>query len=179
MLITEEKAIVDRVLKTMRGNCLLQIGGPIDNKLTAHAQTPRVYFVDVRYHARPSQLIIQAHMDQLPVESASIDIVLIAHALEFSDNPWGVLQEAHRVLKPDGRILVLGFNRWSLWHLWKLFLDNKRFPWNGHFYSTGKIKRELCALDFEVELQQTLCFRPPIDDVKIAENLLFLETISQ
>lgn len=179
MLIVEEKAVVDRVLKTVRGNCLLQIGGSIDNKLTEHAQTPRVYFVDDRYRARPSKLMIQAKTDQLPIDAESIDLVLVAHALEFSNNAWGILQEAHRVLKPEGKIIVLGFNQWSLWQAWKLFLDKKRFPWCGHFYSAGKIKRKLCALDFEIEWQQTLCFRPPIYDTKIASNLLFLETWGQ
>lgn len=179
MFIAQEKAVLDRILKTLRIHCLLQIGGPIDNQLTDNACTPRVYFLDHYYRARHSKLIIQGKVDQLPIDSESMDVVFISHACEFSKNYQGMLQEAHRVLKPTGKIIVSGFNRWSMWQLWKLVADKKKFPWCGHFYSAGKIKRLLCALDFEIDMQQTACFRPPLQDAVFAKKMLFLETLGQ
>lgn len=50
-----------------------------------------------------------------PLEDNSVDKLLIAHALEFSDHGEELLQEAWRVLKPEGEILVLAPNRRGIW----------------------------------------------------------------
>lgn len=55
-----------------------------------------------------------AHPDELPLESDSIDTVIVHHCLEFARNPHGVLREIQRVLTPQGNILVVGFNPYSL-----------------------------------------------------------------
>ena len=38
----------------------------------------------------------------LPFESQSIDLVVLPHVLEFSDNPHQVLREVERILRPEG-----------------------------------------------------------------------------
>ncbi len=52
--------------------------------------------------------------DELQLDSDSIDAVILHHALEFTDNPHQVLREAQRVLTPNGHLVVVGFNPWSL-----------------------------------------------------------------
>lgn len=49
----------------------------------------------------------QADMHQLPFAAASFDTVLLDQALSLSAQPRLVLREAARVLRPDGRLLVL------------------------------------------------------------------------
>ncbi|MCB1841792.1 MAG: class I SAM-dependent methyltransferase [Halioglobus sp.] len=55
-----------------------------------------------------------AHSHELPLDSDSVDMVIAHHCLEFSDNPHQVLREIQRVLTPQGQLLVIGFNRYSL-----------------------------------------------------------------
>ncbi len=58
-----------------------------------------------------------AQFDELPLEDNSIDVVLLHHVLEFSAEPHALLREIARVVRPEGRILVMVFNPWSMLHL--------------------------------------------------------------
>ncbi|ODN72644.1 class I SAM-dependent methyltransferase [Methylobrevis pamukkalensis] len=55
------------------------------------------------------------HEDMLPLADASVDRVLLIHALEVSNDPREVLREVWRVLSPGGRIFVVVPNRRGLW----------------------------------------------------------------
>ena len=54
------------------------------------------------------------HSDELPLESDSIDTLIAHHSLEFGPNPHSVLREMQRVLAPQGHMLIVGFNPYSL-----------------------------------------------------------------
>ena len=77
---------------------------------------------------------IVGEADSLPIETHSVDVVIMPHTLEFEENPHQVLREVDRVLRPEGIILLMGFNPWSFWHLPR-FLPKvmKKTPWNGQF----------------------------------------------
>jgi SAM-dependent methyltransferase len=51
----------------------------------------------------------------LPFPNAFFDRILVAHALEESDNPLALLHEACRVLSPSGRIILAVTSRRGLW----------------------------------------------------------------
>jgi ArsR family transcriptional regulator len=46
-------------------------------------------------------------MEDPPVEPESVDLVLLSQALHHAANPLRVLQAAHRILRPGGRVAVL------------------------------------------------------------------------
>lgn len=56
--------------------------------------------------------------EALPIETESVDVVVLLNALELSAQPHEVLREAHRVLTPHGHLLVVGSNPNSLRGLW-------------------------------------------------------------
>lgn len=58
-----------------------------------------------------------AHFDALPFESQSLDLVVLPHTLEQSVDPHTTLREVERVLIPEGRVLIFGFNTHSSWAL--------------------------------------------------------------
>ncbi|NDA52940.1 MAG: class I SAM-dependent methyltransferase, partial [Betaproteobacteria bacterium] len=60
----------------------------------------------------------------LPLASASVDLLLLPHVLEFSPDPHAVLREAQRVLRSEGRLVIAGLNPWSLWGLRELALGS-------------------------------------------------------
>lgn len=55
-----------------------------------------------------------ADAEELPLESDSVDAIIAHHCLEFAANPHQVLREIQRVLTPQGQLLVVGFNPFSL-----------------------------------------------------------------
>lgn len=50
-----------------------------------------------------------------PIETDSIDKLIVMHGLETSENPIALLEECYRVLAPQGRALFIVPNRAGLW----------------------------------------------------------------
>lgn len=99
----------------------------------------------------------------LPLATASIDAVLLPHTLDFSQDAHQVLREVERVLIPEGRLLVLGFNPLSLWGLLRALPRRRhRVPWCGAQISPLRIADWLRLLGLQIEERQMLVFHPPL-----------------
>ncbi len=121
---------------------------------------------------------IEGDYHELPILTGSIDLVMLPHTLEFIDNPRQLLAEACRIIKPEGLIVVTGFNPYSMWGLTKLLArDKKAIPWSANFIHFNKIKSWLQLADFEMEKHQSTLFRPPIQSQGLYQKLHFLEYI--
>jgi SAM-dependent methyltransferase len=53
--------------------------------------------------------------DELPLPDASMDRILVVHALEHAENPRDMLNELWRVLTPGGRVVIVVPNRRGVW----------------------------------------------------------------
>lgn len=60
---------------------------------------------------------VVAQPECLPFDTQSIDLLVLPHGLECAPDPHQVLREIERVLVPEGRVVISGFNPWSLWGL--------------------------------------------------------------
>ena len=76
--------------------------------------------------------------DALPLANATLDRVLLVHALEFSPHPAKLMEEVWRVLAPGGRMIAVVPNRRGL----LARLDTTPFG-NGRPFSRGQMIR-LC-----------------------------------
>ena len=113
--------------------------------------------------------------NNLPIETHSIDIVIMPHTLEFDDNPHQVLREVNRVLKPEGIVLLMGFNPWAFWHLPRFFPKTKsKTPWNGKFISRYRVIDWLKLLNFEIEQSQGCCLFPLMKKQSVSTNQTLL-----
>jgi SAM-dependent methyltransferase len=97
-----------------------------------------------------------AEEEALPFPDLMFDRVLLVHGLEHAENARRLLREAWRVLKDDGRLLVVAPNRLGLWaHL-------ERTPFGfGQPYSTGQLEGLLRRQMFRVERRTAALFMPP------------------
>ncbi len=122
----------------------------------------------------PERVSLYCEFDALPFPNASVDLVVLPHALELVRDPHQTLREVERVLVPEGRVAIAGFNPASLWGLRQrggrlrqglpgaggarsLYL-----PSAGEFIGYWRLRDWLRLLGFEVEVGQFGCWRPAV-----------------
>ena len=104
-----------------------------------------------------ASLACLAEEEALPFEDFAFDRILFIHGLEQADNARRILREAWRLLKDDGRIIVVVPNRRGLW----AYAEGTPFG-HGQPYSQGQLTRLLGSLFFQVEARHAALFAPPL-----------------
>ncbi len=112
---------------------------------------------------------------QVPLETSSVDLVVLPHVLDTSEHPHQVLREAERVLVPEGQIVVAGFNPWSLWGAKRYWARRSGAPWSANFVSLPRIKDWLELLGFEARATQLAGYAPPFSQRHWLERFSFVE----
>ena len=97
-----------------------------------------------------------AEEDALPFPDLCFDRILLVHGLEAAENARAMLREVWRVLKDDGRLLVVAPNRMGVW----AHIESTPFG-HGQPYSPGQIGRLLASSMFRVEARDTALHMPP------------------
>jgi SAM-dependent methyltransferase len=93
----------------------------------------------------------------MPLQDASVDRVLVVHALEMSDDPERLLREVWRVLAPSGRLIAVIPNRRGVWTR----TDATPFG-HGRPYSRGQITQLLRQTWFTPTAWGEALFMPPV-----------------
>jgi SAM-dependent methyltransferase len=176
VLEAEQKLLI-RLLVERYGKHALLIGVPEQHVLLQASVMPHQVVISPLINKNKSIQVVEGDFSHLPITPGSVDLVVLPHTMEFIDNPHQLLVEACRIVKPEGEIIIMGFNPISLWGLKKYLVKNKGLPWSGHFLPISKIKNWLKLADFELVQQDMLLFRPPIAQQKIYQKLEFLEWI--
>lgn len=112
-LLAQESAAVAEALECAFGVQCLQVG----------AWGPPGLFLDLARTQRRALLAerpgagvgILARPWSLPVQSDSIDVLLLPHSLEFGADPHEMLREAGRVLRAEGCLVIVGFEPLGAW----------------------------------------------------------------
>ena len=105
----------------------------------------------------PSRTAV-AEEDALPFPDLSFDRILLVHGLETAENARRLLREAWRVLKDDGRLLVVVPNRLGVW------AQLERSPFgHGQPYSPGQLERLLQRQMFRAERRGQALYVPPFN----------------
>ncbi|MEI2416436.1 class I SAM-dependent methyltransferase [Orrella sp. JC864] len=174
-----EQAQFDGVVADIFGFNALQLGLPALELLRANRMPFKVYAgVDAAdAQAGPWQAQVVATPEELPFETQSIDLLVLPHAFECTSQPHRVLREVERVLVPDGRLVVSGFNPWSLWGL-RARLPGME-PWLPHppsaQVSLPRLKDWLQLLSFEVDRGRYGCYAPACQTERWLRRWRFME----
>ena len=116
-----EAAQYKKLVENAFGYRALQVGLPSMNTLKANRIHSRWIVDPVFAESIPdprSGLSAAAGLPEaLPFADESFDLVCLPHTLDLSPNPQQCLREAVRVLCPQGRLVLTGFNPLSLWWL--------------------------------------------------------------
>ena len=133
-------------------------------------------------------LHLHCEFDALPFPSNSLDLIVLPHALELARDPHLTLREVERVLMPEGRLLITGFNPASLWGLRQraghlrqgMGLARSRglvLPRAGEFIGYWRLRDWLRLLGFEVEAGRFGGYRPPCRTERWLERFAWMEPL--
>lgn len=170
------------------GNRLDSVGSPISDASNQAAQPVADLVTDFA---------------ALPFFESSLDLLVLPHSLELSPDPHATLREAQRVLVPEGKLVVCGFNPMSLWglkqargHLYRRLsrmvssqagtenvsqtpasggLGELFLPEAGEFLGYRRMKDWLRLLNFEIESDQFGCYRPAVRSDKWLQRFAWMD----
>lgn len=164
------------ILPALAGTFAVQIGHTGGRDLLESSPTAVHVVIDPEVDTVHTSL--RATAEALPFDARSIQVMVLPHTLDVSHEPHQVLREVHRVLAPEGSIIILGFNPVSLWNLWCLSRRACRTrPWCCGAIGLSRIKDWLALLDFELTHGSMLYYRPPVTRPSCMDRLFFLEKI--
>lgn len=166
-----ERARLDEMVADIFGYFALQIGLPGIDFLRAN----RIPWRTIAGLEANCGVVADAH--ELPFQRESLDLVLLPHLLECSSEPHQILREVERVLRPEGELIVSGFNPVSLWGLARMLRQTPAPPWDAEFVSVARLKDWLNLLNFEMRGGHFGCYRPPFESEKWLSRFGLLEAV--
>ena len=192
-LLQWEQRYLDTVVADVFGFHAVQLGLPELDALRAN-RMPHRWRADavqpLSAGVSPSQPLsavsLNCDFDALPFDSQSLDLVVLPHALELARDPHLTLREVERVLRPEGRVVIIGFNPTSLWGLRQRGTNARRYlglgpshsrflPHDGELIAYRRLRDWLRLLSFEVETGRFGCYRPPITSEKWLTRFEWME----
>lgn len=124
-MLREESRQVAGVFENIFGDQFLQLGAWGESALfRRHARTRRYAIVA---SAMGSGVDVVSRLEDLAVAPDSVDGIFLPHLLETTPDPHAVLREVERILRPDGCLVVAGFNPWGWWGV-RHYLSRGFFP---------------------------------------------------
>ena len=134
----------------------------------------------LEYASRFHWHLIEGNYSELPFANESLDLVVLPHLLEFAADPHQILREVDRVLRPEGRLIISGFNPASLWgarqYLSRL-IGTPYLPRDGKFISLIRVKDWLQLLNFSLDRGHFGCYKLPLQGQSSMGRMDFLESM--
>lgn len=98
----------DEAVTDFFGYYALEIGAAPIKALQSSRIQHKWHVGDINPPSKTDQLCAAA--EALPFQDEQFDLVVMPHGLELSHQPHAALREACRVLRPEGRLIISGFN---------------------------------------------------------------------
>ncbi len=178
---------LERLDRLLRGaGCAVHVGaGSVDPAALTQSDLSGlcIYAVDpsiesLRRSPNPRRLVAWGH--EIPLASESTDVVFSEYVMEHVEKPRETIREAHRLLRPGGRLIWTAPNLWSYsglithltpywFHRWvtKLLepVQHRKaqadvFPTYFRVNSIPRIRRLLSETGFELEELVSTCHAP-------------------
>jgi SAM-dependent methyltransferase len=185
-LLDWEQRFVDVAVADMFGFHAVQLGLPeldalrtnrMPHRWLAEDRSSRLVEAGSHGAAASNRISLRCDFDALPFDSNSLDLVILPHALELARDPHRALREVERVLMPEGRVVIIGFNPASLWGIRQQTGHARRriglgvglptyLPGDGELIAYRRLRDWLRLLSFEVETGRFGCYRPPMTSQK-------------
>jgi SAM-dependent methyltransferase len=182
-LLRWEQAQLDTAVADVFGYHALQLGTPQIAALQNN-RMPHQWTAD---HNSLEKVHLMMDLEALPFPEASLDLVVMPHSLELSRDPHASLREAARVLVPEGRLVICGFNPASLWgwkqqreHFYRRFgMGSLYMPEAGEFLGYWRLRDWLRLLSFEVESSNFGLWQPAVRSEAWLSRMNWMNTLGE
>jgi len=180
-LLEHEQRVLDRLMPRLHGYHLLQVSAVEQIGLTEHAAASHCFSLVSRIELGMPEAVIVGEMENLPIASECVDAVVLHHALDFASSPHQALREAVRILRPGGRLVVVGFNPVSFWGIRRLLTKHRLakgstlVPWVGHFMTYRRLHDWLRLLEMKCDRVESGFYRPPLKSMRWMQRLQMFE----
>ncbi|MFT4266733.1 MAG: methyltransferase domain-containing protein [Xenophilus sp.] len=179
-----EEAQFDEAVADIFGYHALQLGLPELPALRANRMPHRWIAVPGPGCA---QAALACDFAALPFPANSLDLLALPHSLELGPEPHAALREVERVLVPEGRVAICGFNPTSLWGLRqrrarlyrRLGFGEPYLPAQGEFIGYWRLRDWLRLLGFEVESSRFGLYRPAVGGQAWLERWRWLDRLGE
>lgn len=201
-LLAWERTQFDQAVSDIFGYHALQLGFPALNTLASNrmphqwfactnATDESLAYMDSPTADAPSSSRVKIAMltdaGALPFAANSLDLVVLPHTLQLSQEAHATLREVERVLVPEGRVVISGLNPASLWAMrQKRGIFYQRFghkdmflPDAGEFIGYWRLRDWLRLLSFEVESARFGCYRPAFKTEKWLSRCAWMDILGQ
>lgn len=108
---------------------------------------------------------VLAKSTALPYAEKSVDAFVLGLELDFSADPHQILREMDRCLVPNGHVIIIGFNPYSMAGIARWIPVKKaQVLRQARFFSRGRVKDWLSLLGYQVTVEQSFLFSDLILD---------------
>ena len=148
-IIANEQAEIDRLLPEVYGQYLMQLS-VLDDGLNVEKSSV-VHPFHLSVNSLASTRVI-SEFERLPIDSESIDSVILHHVLEYSTSPHQLIRESARTLVSNGYMIIIGFNPWSMLFFKKILARSvgRGLHWRYHTIQKKRVVDWLQVLDLDV-----------------------------
>lgn len=161
--LRSERIFYHNVVPRIFGYYSLQIDFPQINFLQGNT-IPNHYVINHNIICSPTVF---------PVASNSIDLIICPHTFEFVEDQELLIKELHRILIPNGTLIITAFNANSIF---KPLLGKQLNKHNIHgLINLNRLKSHLINNGFNIEGGRFLCYRIPINHYKFLKNTSWLD----
>ncbi len=176
-LLEQEQCWMDESLEDIFGYNALQIGpAKLDSLRSNRIQCKaRLCFSSktTKKNRYPNTLIVSPEL--LPLESQSIDLLVLSHVFESVKNPHQFLREAERVLIPEGKLIICGFNSFSLWAVYRKFNKDEFIEGMNNWIGISRLKDWCELLDLKIVGGEYSTYLPPINSKRWIKKFQWME----
>ncbi|MDD7804944.1 MAG: hypothetical protein PUP46_05175 [Endozoicomonas sp. (ex Botrylloides leachii)] len=150
LLLKAEQHCIDHHLKNIFGHYACQMSAVSHLNLLEKSSVKYQFKLVVDVERYPLTMLCDPYF--WPVESGSLDVVLLHHVLEIAESPHRLLSQAAASIIPDGKLLIIGFNPCSMANISRWFIPERANVFKGcNFIQINRLKDWLTLLGFSVE----------------------------